>query len=192
MRYLVELLIFFGLAGAIGLGLTGLAVDRDVMFGQLQIGQWIAVPGAGSPEPDPYARASMARRGRVPLALGDGLELFAQSDDTGEPLRLGCEYEISGGSMPARYWTLALMEPSGQAVATPLGRAGFTSHELLRREDGSYSITLAPQARPGNWLSSNGTGHFRLALRLYDTPLTTRTERTGTTSFPSIRKVSCP
>lgn len=189
MRYLLNLLVFFGLAAAIGLGLTGLAVSRNVMFGEVKVGSWAAYPSIGSTQPDPYARASIARRGRIPLALGDGLEFTASEDSEERPLRPDCEYRLSGSTLPARYWTVAL-QTSARPDAAP-GRQAYTSAELLRQENGGYVITIAPRARPGNWLASGHGGALRVMLRLYDTPLTTRSAQSSI-AFPTIERVACP
>jgi hypothetical protein len=180
-------MIFFGLAGAIGLGLTGLAVNRNIMFGEVRIGPWVAFPSTGTAEPDPYARASIARRGRIPLALGDGLEFTATDDSSGEALRGNCSYTIEGANVPARYWTLAV-----QSVQAPMpqARQAFTSVELLRRETGAFTITAARDARSGNWVATPAEASFSLVLRLYDTPLTTRSA-VGAPEFPRISRVAC-
>jgi hypothetical protein len=189
MRYLLHLLVFFSLAAAVGLGLTGLAVNRNLMFGEVREGAWVAYPSVGSIQADPYARASVARRGRIPLALGDGLEFVAALDDGGAPLRRDCVYAVKGAGLPARYWTIAAQATSG--VDNSTGRSAFTSAELLREEGGAYLITVSARARPGNWLASDGAGPFRLVLRLYDTPLATRGAQASALPFPTVTKVSC-
>lgn len=187
MRYLLHLLLFFGLAGAIGLGLTGVAVNRNLMIGEVRIGPWVAFPSIGTADPDPYARASIARRGRVPLALGDGIEFQATEDSTGDALSGTCAYDVSGGNIPARYWTIAVQSAS---LATSPGRSALTSVELLRRESGSFIITAAPSARPANWIATPRNAPFTLVLRLYDTPLSSRSAGANTV-FPVITKGDC-
>lgn len=187
MRYLLHLLLFFGLAGAIGLGLTGVAVNRNLMFGEVRIGAWVAFPSIGTANPDPYARASIARRGRIPLALGDGIEFQAMQDSSGDALSGSCSYEIQGGSIPARYWTMAVQSAS---LATSPGRNALTSVELLRQENGNFSISAAASARPANWIATPRNAPFTLVLRLYDTPLSSRSVGANTV-FPRITKGDC-
>ena len=55
------------LAAAIGLGATWLTITRGLAFGSLTIGAWTARPKSGSVDIDPYARATIARTGELPL-----------------------------------------------------------------------------------------------------------------------------
>ena len=64
------------LAAAIGLGATWLTITRGVAFGSLTIGAWTAWPKSGSVDIDPYARASIARTGELPLGTGDGVAFY--------------------------------------------------------------------------------------------------------------------
>ena len=41
----------------------------------------------------------------------------------------------------------------------------------MRDVDGQFAITVAPLARPGNWLPTGGIEQFVLVWRLYDTPI---------------------
>ena len=50
-------------------------------------------------------------------------------------------------------------------------RQGFGSMELTRDTAGDFTITIAPQAQPGDWLPAPKAGSFTLLLRLYDTPV---------------------
>ncbi len=190
MRYLFDLILFFCVAAVVGLGLTGLAVSRGVMFGGVTSGPWTAYPATGTPQPDPYARASIARRGRAPLALGDGLEFRSETDDDGERLTRNCDYLIEGGEPAARFWTISLHTRDGADPVNLAGRTGFSSRELLRDERGGFRILIAGEARPGNWLPAP-TVDFLAVLRLYDTPLSTGGVRTATLEFPTIRRIDC-
>ena len=55
------------IAAAIGLGATWLTLTRGVAFGSLRIGAWTAWPKSGSVDIDPYARATIARSGELPI-----------------------------------------------------------------------------------------------------------------------------
>ena len=48
---------------------------------------------------------------------------------------------------------------------------------------------MSPEVAPGNWLPVGRVEHFRLVLRLYDTPLTTGS-RIADLAMPDIRKVA--
>ena len=149
MRLLLGSLFTFMVAAAVGLGSTWFALTRGAAFGTLQIGAWTARPKTGTADIDPYARAAIARIGALPVGLGDGVAFLARTDDQGHPLDGRCDTLISGTTPPARYFTLTLYEPDGKLAANSLDRQGFTSHELIRNQDGSFEITVAPRTRAG-------------------------------------------
>jgi len=148
----------FGLvvAAVVGLGSTYLALTRGAAFGALRIGAWTAWPKTGTQDADPYARASIARSGRLPIALGDGLTFIARADDNGRTLDGRCDVVLSGVTPAARYWTLTLYSLKGDLVANSLHRYYFTSQEVVRNGDGSFVVVIAPRANPGNWLPTGG------------------------------------
>jgi hypothetical protein len=191
----VQLLLGFLLtcvvAASVGLGATWLTLSRGAAFGALRLGAWTAWPKTGSAGIDPYARADLARTGTLPLALGDGIAFYATADDQGRPFDGRCEVELSGTTPAARYWTLALYDRDGRLVANAVNRYGFTSHELSRRQDGSFSIDVAPRARAGNWLPTGGVGAYELVLRFYDTPVGVATRAGREAPMPAIVTRGC-
>ena len=179
MRLLIGTLFALLVAAAIGLGSTWFALTRNVSFGAIKIGSWTAYPKSGSAEIDPYARASIARRGELPMGLGDGVSFIAKSDDAGRPLDGRCDVLISGTTPQARFFTLTLYGLDGRLIANSINRHGFTSQELVRKADGRFDVVVAPRARPGNWLPTSGVERYLLIMRFYDTPvgIATRAER---------------
>ncbi|QCK86599.1 DUF1214 domain-containing protein [Phreatobacter aquaticus] len=190
MRTVSGLFLTLAIGAATGLGLTALSVGRGTGAGILHVGPWIATPKAGTTEADPYARAVTARLGTLPLALADGLALIAETDDQGQPLDGRCTIRITGDLPPARFWTVTVADPAFRPLVADSVRQGFTSYEVVRQQDKPIDVTVAPAARPGNWLPSGGAPSIRLILRLYDTPVAT-TISAGVT-LPSIQRVSCP
>ena len=180
------------LGGLLGLATADYATSGGYPFGGTGIGSWIAWPRAGSLDSDPYARAVNARRGDVPLAVGEGMLLTAASDDTGRTLDARCTYRLAGVTPPARAWTLTVTgrgrpEPGQEPV-----RTGYTSTEILRETDGRFAISLSPEVQPGNWLPMpRPRGPVRLALRLYDTPVAASVGSLDRDSLPAIERVEC-
>lgn len=192
MHLLFGSLLAFAVAAAVGLGSTWLTLKRGAAFGALHLGAWTAWPKTGSSGIDPYARADVARMGTLPVALGDGVEFFAQVDDQGRPFDGRCDVEISGITPPARFWTLTLYDREGGLVANAINRYGFTSHEIVRRTDGSFTIHVSARARPGNWLPTGGIGGYQLVLRFYDTPVGVATRAGREAPMPAIVTQGCP
>jgi hypothetical protein len=189
--------LFFGscftlvLAAVVGLGATWLTLTRGVAFGALNLGAWTAWPKSGSVDIDPYARAIISRTGQLPIGTGDGVAFYARRDDAGNAFDGRCTFVISGSTPAARYWTLTLYDTEGRPVANTIERQGFTSAEIVRETDGRFTISVAPRARPGNWLPTGGIEQFVLVWRLYDTPIgvATRTAKAG--PMPAVARKDC-
>lgn len=189
--------LFFGsfftlmVAAAIGLGATWLTLTRGIAFGSLTIGAWTAWPKSGSVDIDPYARATIARTGELPIGAGDGVAFYAHTDDTGNAFDGRCTYVVSGMTPAARYWTLTLYDAHGRLVANTIDRHGFTSAEILREAEGRFVINVGPRARPGNWLPSGGIEQFVMVWRLYDTPIGVASLTTKEGPMPAVVRKSC-
>lgn len=192
MRLLTSTLFALLIAAAVGLGLTYFALTRGAAFGALTIGSWTAWPKTGTLDADPYARATIARTGELPVALGDGVSFTAKTDDDDKPLDGRCNVVLFGVTPAARFWTLTLYNRDGGLVANSIDRFGFTSQEIVRRADGSFEITVAPRATAGNWLPTAGVERYTLVLRLYDTAVGVATKAGREVPMPSIETRSCP
>lgn len=188
MRLLAHLLVAILVALATGFGTVWWMLSAGPPFGAVHRGAWVTWPAAGRADADPYFRAVEARRGVVPLGSGEGLTFLATRDDGGAPLDAACTYRIEGTMPPTRLWTLAATDTDGRSFENPAGRFGFDSREILRREDGSFAVTLSRSVQPGNWLPA-GRGPILLTLRLYDTPLTESGVEDAT--LPAVVRVAC-
>jgi hypothetical protein len=191
LRLLAGSLFSLIVAALVAVGLTWVAVEHDLAFGAVTIGSWTATPQRGTTEIDPYARAYMSRSGQLPLNVGDGLAYSARVDDSGKPLDGHCDVTVEGLTPQARFWTLTLYDPAGRLVPSVTGRHDFTSAEVVRRGDGSFTVTVAPEARAGNWLPSGGIDRYILMLRLYDTPLGIARQTVREIAMPSIKTLGC-
>jgi hypothetical protein len=185
-------LFAFVVAAVVGLGATYFALTRGAAFGPLTIGAWTAWPKTGTADVDPYAKASIARVGRLPTALGDGVAFTASADDKGRPLDGRCDVVLAGVTPAARFWTLTLYTPDGELVANSINRFDFTSQEIVRNADGSFEIVVAPRANPGNWLPTGGIERYILILRFYDTAVGVATKAGREAPMPSVTTKACP
>jgi hypothetical protein len=192
VRLLIATLFVLLIAAGVGLGSTYYALDRGAAFGALRIGSWVSFPKTGTADADPYARASIARSGQLPLALGDGVSFIAKTDDAGRALDGRCSVVLSGITPAARFWTMTLYGPDGELVPNALNRHGFTSEEIVRRADGSFIINVDPRAAPGNWLPTGGVDRYQLVLRFYDTAVGVATKAGREVPMPAISTEICP
>jgi hypothetical protein len=192
VRLIFTTILVLAIAAAVGLGLTWATATRGTDLGTLTIGAWTAQPRIGTTEINPYARATVARSGELPIGTGDGISFIAKADDKKRPLDGRCDVVVSGVTPAARFWTLTLYDTKGRLVANALQRYGFTSEEVVRNADGSFAIRMAARARAGNWLPTAGVDRYQLVLRLYDTPVgvATRTQRDA--PMPTIATAGCP
>ncbi len=190
MRFIIDIAIGIVIAATVGLLSAWYALDRGEIFGAVRTGAWIAWPHSGGADADPYAVASLARTGRLPLGASEGIAFTAEADTEGEPLDGHCRYAVSGETPAARLWTLTAYDSEGRLMANPAHRTSFQSREILRRPDGSFTIAVAAGVQPGNWLPITRTDHFSLVLRLYDTPLTTGSQLPDLV-MPAIDKEGC-
>jgi hypothetical protein len=180
------------LGAVLGLASADWATRGGYPFGGVRIGAWTAWPRAGATNADPYTRAVNARRGEVPLAVGEGLLLTASEDDEGRALDATCRYAVSGATPPARAWTITVAGRGAPDPKRPSVREGYTSTEILRQPDGRFVITLAPEVEPGNWLPNpRAEGPMRLALRLYDTPAAAGIGSLDRSVVPTITRKDC-
>ncbi len=182
------------LGGVLGLGLTWWATGSDFQLGALRFGPWTAWPLADPLGADRYTRARIARSGDLPLGPGEGVAFTARVDSAGRPLEGSCRYRLSAMLPQARWWTLTLYDSADRLTRNPSQRAGFTSSAVLRGEEGKATVTVAPDAQPGNWLPSS-PGPMSLILRLYDSPastgLATEFGAGRTIAVPEIERLDC-
>ena len=191
MRMIFLALLALIIATGVGLSATWMTATRGIEIGTLTIGPWTARPRSGTSDIDPYARATVARSGELPVGTGDGIAFTATTDDAKKPLDGRCDIVVKGVTPAARFWTLTLYDTKGKLVANALQRYGFTSQEVVRASDGAFEIRVAPRARAGNWLPTGAIDRYVLMMRLYDTPVgvATRTQRDA--PMPSIATVGC-
>jgi hypothetical protein len=195
MRALGYFIGTFAVALIVGIGSAWYMIERGSPLTTSMIGPWKSWLSEGNPKADPYTRAHLARSGRLPLTSTVARYFVASTDSWGRTLHSGCEYAIVGGSLNARWWSLAVYDEYGSLISNPSNRYSFNSEEAIRRADGSFHITLSRNARPENWLPS-GVGPDRnltLVLRVYGAR---NTDASGIgqipeSSVPKIERVRC-
>jgi hypothetical protein len=190
LRSVLTLVLCAACGLALGLWSAYLTVRSPAPVDALAFGPWQAWPNAGTVDVDPYSRARLSRTGEIPLGSGEGLALLAQTDDAGEPLVSSCEYRIAGQTPPARLWTLSVENTDGHVLPERNGIAALGSDVLLRNTDGAFEIALSQNPQPGNWISTQQAGEFRVVVRLYDTAVRANPALT-TITMPHIQRGPC-
>lgn len=191
----MRFIILFIILSACGIALGGASAWYSIRhvhgFAAIEIGLWTAYPFAAADEIDPYTVARSVAEGTVPLGVSEGLAFETQTDSNGEILSTKCDYDLEGITPPSRLWTLVAYDDNGYPLqAAPGGRSSKYSGSVIRYPDGSFLISISSRPKPGNWLSLNGAGKFRLVLRLYDTSITSSSDLT-VPEMPAIRRLGC-
>lgn len=191
MRFVLRLLLAIAVALGVGFGLSTYALTDGRLFGAASMGPWLGWPDVGSPTPNPYTRAHIARDAALHLGRSEGIEFIASTDSTGAPLDLACRYRIEGRVPVSTFWSLAAIDEAWVNLAAPDTQPSLRSSEIVRRDDGSFSIHVGTSLSPGNWLELAGTGPFRLVMTLYDTTALS-SFATSHTTMPEIVAEACP
>ncbi|WP_298355496.1 DUF1214 domain-containing protein [Rhodoblastus sp.] len=176
---------------ALGSAATLASLQGGPGFGAVRLGAWTSWPQVGDSDIDPYARASLAVDGALPLGSREGVVLIATTDDEGAPLDARCDYRISGAAPAARFWTLSAYDVDGRLRPNLAHRHGLTSATLLRDSDGDFVIEAARGARPGNWLPLGEKSRFVLILRAYQAKTSAIGDAYQGMSVPSIARSEC-
>ena len=176
---------------ALGSAATLASLQGGPGFGAVRLGAWTSWPQVGDSDIDPYARASLAVDGALPLGSREGVVLIATTDDEGAPLDARCDYRISGAAPAARFWTLSAYDVDGRLRPNLAHRHGLTSATLLRDSDGDFVIEAARGARPGNWLPLGEKSRFVLILRAYQAKTSAIDDAYQGMSIPSIARSEC-
>ncbi len=180
---------------ALGLGsalwMAGLwLAGQNMAFGNVDVGGWRSDFASGSEAADPYTRARVARHGLLALAKTEAVYFTRSHDDAGAPLREACTYRLTGGAMPAGWWSVTLYDA---ASMLPANTDGALSIDAGRAGAGAWGAVIAPQrpAGEGLWISSRGSGTFDLTLRLYMPTAKLLAEPAQTLAAPRIERLSC-
>ncbi len=96
-----------------------------------------------------YARAHYMLAGRAPPAPGQIIEVTAETDDSGQPLRVTCTYRLTAREPLPAWWSLSTVSGGG-AETSMQAAAGSTA--VIRAPDGSLTIMASGLPVPGNWL----------------------------------------
>ena len=194
---LVPLLIggILGLAaGAVSaLVATGMIGSGVRLSGGVDVDGWQSDWTIGSAAANPWMRARIARHGLLALTKEEAVYFTKATDDDGKPLSEACTYRVSGGEMPALWWSVTLYNSESYL---PANTDHALSYDMTKAAaagtPGGWSFTIAPEApTEGGWVSSRAAGDFDLTLRLYKPSAALIADPEATLPAPSIVRLSC-
>lgn len=161
-------LLIGGVAGiVIGSGAAIWSVRSGSLGAQNAIGPWFTGRDFGTASASAHTRALVALRGLLALPASEARYYTAAVDDAGRPLMGNCRYTVSGGALPAKWWSLTLYDRAGYLVPNAANIHAIGSASLPPAEAARWTVAIAPDAQPGRWLPTGGSAPFELTLRAY-------------------------
>lgn len=199
MRLFVWLFIaaIFGLAagGASALWAGGMLKSGPKMGNGVSIDGWISDWSIGSPSANPYIRARIARNGLLALRKEEAVYFTRNRDEDGRLLREDCIYRVSGGAMPAQWWSITLYDGDSRLPMNDDLALSFDANDAQGQPDPdawSFRVSADQYGRPdGFWVSSRGAGRFDLTLRLYLPSKALLDHPEASLTPPSIERLLC-
>jgi len=179
----------FGLGTALwGAGLW--PASSNMAFGNVDVGGWRSDFAVGSEAADPYTRLRVARHGLLALAKSEAVYFTRTTDDAGAPLREACTYRLSGGAMPAQWWSVTLYDARSMLPANTDNALSVNAQSF---GEGAWSAVIGPR-RPADgaaWISTRGAGDFDLTLRLYVPEAALLRDPDKVLAPPRIERLAC-
>lgn len=190
---IANLALFVGVALLAGVGTSWYMIEYGSVFTTVRSGPWVSWKRAAAPDADPYTRARAARHASLPLSGTVARTYEARTDESGQRLHSSCDYAVEGSGLDEDWWTLAVYDDRGFLIPNPAERYGYNSTTIARAADGSFLVTLARDARPGNWLPTGGAGRLVLVLTVLEPHGGGDLSEQGAVGprLPLIRKVAC-
>jgi hypothetical protein len=191
-KVLLNLVLLLGVSLGGGLGSAWYMIEAGSRLSTRSFGPWVTWPTAGRPEADPYTRAHIARNAELPLASTAELTFRAKTDSRGAWLTSGCDYAIVMEEFDPAWWNLAVYDLQGRLIVNAAERHAFNRSTALRDLDGRTIVTLAPDARPGNWLPSGRGNRVVLVLTMQDANMANAVHDGGSLkAMPEIVRTGC-
>jgi hypothetical protein len=188
----LNLAVLFGIAVGGGLGSAWYMIERGSRLSTRTIGPWTIWTAAGKPDADPYTRAHTARNALLPLSTTLELTYVARSDSANGRISSSCDYAIVVDGPDPAWWSLAAFDGRGGLIANAAERYAFNTETAMREPDGRAVITLARDARPGNWLPIGTASGITLLLTIQD-PAWAAAAQDGSAMkpLPEIQRIAC-
>lgn len=151
---------------------------------------WMTDLDIGSEDAGMVLRARTARKGLYALKRSEAVYYTRSDDNSGRRFDAACTYRLSGGALPAAWWSITLYDEA-QFLARNGNDAASVNSETLPTVRRSWEVVVgAEPPSDGAWLSTRGAGAFDVTLRLYE-PADAVTSGEVVTGFPSIERLHC-
>lgn len=184
--------LFIGIVLIGGLGSSWYMVSAGSAITTDRVGPWTSWVSEGRSDPDPYTRAYLARQRSFNLSTEIARTYYARTDEDGVRLHSSCDYAIEGGQLDASWWSVTAYDSRGRLIPNSADRYSYSSDTVALTAKGRFTVSLARNARPGNWIPTGGAGRLVLVF----TVLEGRSSLIIGSSpdegqLPKVRKVRC-
>ena len=187
----IEAIIVIAIIVAGGLGSSWYMVEAGSRLTTARLGPWLTWTAAARPDADPYTRAHFVSAGTLPVSAEVQRTFVARTDANGERLHSSCEYVVEGRIPKSEWWSIAVFDERGKLIANAADRYAFTGQTIALSQPDTFAITLAREARSGNWLPTGGAGRLALVLNFADNHAPDDVARPDASVMPAIRKIKC-
>lgn len=155
---------------------------------------WQTSKLAGAAAADPWTRARVALTGLLALNRSQAIYFTTASDSSGAPLDEACRYRVSGGAMPARWWSVTVYADDDYLPQNEDNALSFDATRVKTDAAGNWQALVSPRrdaAAPDMaWASSNKAGRFTLTLRLYN-PSPAVQANSALVPLPLVTRIDC-
>ena len=185
--------LFLGVVLIGGFGSSWYMVEAGSLLTTRTVGPWMLWTAAARADADPYTRAHFARLGALPMSTEVTETYFAQTDSAASRLNSSCDYSVEGRDLPRQWWSLTMFDDHGRLISNVTERYTFTSDTIALNPNGTFLISMARDARPGNWLPTGGAGRISLVFTVLDLGLgvSERDSLDDAERLPVIRRGQC-
>lgn len=154
-------------------------------------GSWSTSLDKGDVDANAYVRGLSALRGLLAMSAQETVYYTAETDSDGRRLSEGCDYELTGGGQPARWWSITVYDDADFLASNTDDHHSVDATRMVRGPDGQWSVRLAREAgKAANWLSAAATRRPVLSLRLYNPEPSVLAAPAGLPA-PIIRRIRC-
>ncbi len=191
LKRVVVIVVTILISAAVGVGSAQVVLNNGQLFGRTHHDYWAGNRNAGSSAADPYTRGIVATMGLLALNRSETIYYQRYQDENGRQLRESCVYELRGGDLPTRWWSITVYAADNFLPRNGEHAYSIDATQMRRGEDGNWVARLAPdRVDADNWIATRAAGEFSLALRMYN-PNPGVPEDDSVIPFPSIRTLSC-
>lgn len=201
LRLIVAIIFGLNLGALSALWFGGLIDGGPKIGNAIDADGWRSDWSIGSENANPYVRARVARNGLMGLRKEEAVYFVKTEDQSGARLTEDCDYQVSGGELPAAWWSITLYDGDNRL---PMNEDAALSFDQTKAErlgamgtvggaDWSFIISATAPADGADpaWVSSRAGGTFDVTLRLYQPSAELLDDPEAVLTPPTIERLSC-